>query len=67
MFTLKVVNRGDPYPQEVAATVQYVMEALNHSNPYRLVWQSKVRHHRRYNYYCILSLGWAIALAEPSD
>lgn len=39
---MRVVNRGDPYPQEVSATVQYVMEALNHSNPYRLVWQSKV-------------------------
>ncbi|OXB77170.1 UNVERIFIED_CONTAM: hypothetical protein H355_014741 [Colinus virginianus] len=39
---LKVVNRGDPYPQEVGATVQRVMEKLNHSNPYRLVWQSKV-------------------------
>jgi len=38
----KVVNRGDPYPQEVGATVQRVMEKLNHSNPYRLVWQSKV-------------------------
>ena len=40
---LKVVNRGDPYPQEVGATVQRVMEKLNYSNPYRLVWQSKVR------------------------
>lgn len=39
---LKVVNRGDPYPQEVGATVQRVMEKLNYSNPYRLVWQSKV-------------------------
>lgn len=39
---MSVVNRGDPYPQEVAATVQRVMEELNFSNPYRLVWQSKV-------------------------
>lgn len=39
---LKVVNRGDPYPAEVGATVNRVMEALNHSNQYRLVWQSKV-------------------------
>lgn len=39
---LQVVNRGDPYPQEVGATVQRVMEKLNYSNPYRLVWQSKV-------------------------
>ncbi|CAF0983811.1 unnamed protein product [Adineta steineri] len=39
---MSVVNRGDPYPAEVAATVQAVMESLNFSNPYRLVWQSKV-------------------------
>ncbi|CAL8384567.1 ferrochelatase, mitochondrial [Gadus morhua] len=39
---MAVVNRGDPYPQEVGATVQRVMEALDHCNPYRLVWQSKV-------------------------
>lgn len=39
---MKVVNRGDPYPAEVAATVQRVMEALDHSHAYRLVWQSKV-------------------------
>ncbi|CAF2030327.1 unnamed protein product [Rotaria magnacalcarata] len=37
-----VINRGDPYPAEVAATVQAVMQSLNFSNPYRLVWQSKV-------------------------
>ena len=42
-FTVgQVVERGDPYPQEVAATVQRVMETLNTSHPYRLVWQSKV-------------------------
>ncbi|MBN3295519.1 HEMH protein, partial [Amia calva] len=39
---MSVVNRGDPYPQEVGATVQRVMERLKHCNPYRLVWQSKV-------------------------
>ncbi|XP_072518576.1 ferrochelatase, mitochondrial [Salminus brasiliensis] len=38
---MSVVNRGDPYPQEVGATVQRVMEQLGHCNPYRLVWQSK--------------------------
>ncbi|XP_028319090.1 ferrochelatase, mitochondrial isoform X1 [Gouania willdenowi] len=39
---MAVVNRGDPYPQEVGATVQRVMEKLGHCNPYRLVWQSRV-------------------------
>ncbi|RKO83539.1 hypothetical protein BDK51DRAFT_20306, partial [Blyttiomyces helicus] len=39
---MSVVNRGDPYPQEVAATVQHVMERLGHSNPFRLIWQSQV-------------------------
>lgn len=39
---LSVVNRGDTYISEVAATVSRVMEKLNYSHPYRLVWQSKV-------------------------
>jgi ferrochelatase len=39
---MTVVNRGDPYPAEVAATVDRIMTALGHSNPYRLVWQSQV-------------------------
>jgi len=39
---MMVVDRGDPYPQEVGATVQMVMSELGYSNPYRLVWQSKV-------------------------
>ena len=39
---MSVVNRGDPYPAEVAATVSRVMDKLGHQNPYRLVWQSKV-------------------------
>ncbi|KAI0738133.1 ferrochelatase [Irpex lacteus] len=32
---MSVVNRGDPYVSEVAAS-------MKHSNPYRLVWQSQV-------------------------
>ncbi|KAK7076200.1 hypothetical protein SK128_023220 [Halocaridina rubra] len=36
------VGRGDPYAAEVGATVQLVMQELGFSNPYRLVWQSKV-------------------------
>lgn len=39
---MSVVNRGDPYVLEVAASVNAVMERLGHSNPYRLVWQSQV-------------------------
>lgn len=39
---LKAVNRGDPYPSEVGATVQLVMQELGHCNPYSLVWQSRV-------------------------
>ena len=37
-----VMDRGDPYPAEVGATVNLVMEELKWCNPYRLVWQSKV-------------------------
>ncbi|CAG9855103.1 unnamed protein product [Phyllotreta striolata] len=39
---LKAVNRGDSYPSEVGATVHQVMQELNFSHPYQLVWQSKV-------------------------
>ncbi|KAH7327948.1 hypothetical protein B0I35DRAFT_345761 [Stachybotrys elegans] len=39
---MSVVNRGDPYPGEVAATVHAVMQRLKWSNPYRLCWQSQV-------------------------
>jgi len=39
---MSVVNRGDSYPHEVAASVKQVMEELNHSNVYKIVWQSKV-------------------------
>lgn len=39
---MEIVNRGDSYPAEVAASVYAVMEKLKFKNPYRLVWQSKV-------------------------
>ena len=39
---MSVVNRGDPYPAEVAATVSAIMARLGNHNPYRLVWQSQV-------------------------
>lgn len=39
---MSVVNRGDPYPAEVGATVHAVMQRLKHANPYRLCWQSQV-------------------------
>ncbi|KAK5367145.1 ferrochelatase hem15 [Exophiala xenobiotica] len=39
---MSVVNRGDPYPAEVAATVHAVMQRLGHTQPYRLCWQSQV-------------------------
>lgn len=39
---LKVVERGDPYPQQMAATVQSVMQAIGYSHPYVHAWQSKV-------------------------
>lgn len=39
---MTVVNRGDPYPGEVAATCYAVMDRLAHSNPYRICWQSQV-------------------------
>ena len=38
----RVVDTGDTYPAEVSNTVHHVMEQLGYSNPYRLVWQSKV-------------------------
>jgi len=37
-----VMNRGDPYPAEIGATAQLVMQELGWCNPYRVVWQSKV-------------------------
>lgn len=39
---MEIVNQGDPYPAEVAATVYRVMQELKFCNPYRLVWQSQV-------------------------
>ncbi|KAK6390285.1 hypothetical protein LTR65_005660 [Meristemomyces frigidus] len=39
---MSVVNRGDPYPAEVAATVWAVQQKLGFRNPYRLSWQSQV-------------------------
>ncbi|KAG2206868.1 hypothetical protein INT47_007625 [Mucor saturninus] len=39
---MSVVNRGDRYPAEVAATVDHVMKRLNSAYPYRLCWQSQV-------------------------
>lgn len=39
---MTVVNTGDPYPAEVAATVFAIMQELKFSNPYRLTWQSQV-------------------------
>ncbi|GAA5939956.1 ferrochelatase HEM15 [Sporobolomyces koalae] len=39
---MSVVNRGDPYPAEVGASVSAIMQRLGNRNPYRLVWQSQV-------------------------
>jgi ferrochelatase len=39
---LNVIDRGDPYPQEVGATVHRVMERLGFSHPYLLAYQSEV-------------------------
>ncbi|KAF9432823.1 ferrochelatase hem15 [Entomortierella beljakovae] len=39
---MEIVNKGDAYPPEVAATVNAVMEKLKYKNPYKLVWQSQV-------------------------
>ena len=37
-----VVDRGDPYPQEIGASVQAVMQALGFSHEYMLAYQSQV-------------------------
>lgn len=42
LLIFQTVNRGDSYPSEVGATVHMVMDELKNSNPYTLVWQSKV-------------------------
>jgi ferrochelatase len=40
---LSVVERGDAYPQEVAATVQAVMQRLNFSHEFLLAYQSEIK------------------------
>ena len=40
---LSVIERGDAYPQEVAASVQAVMEQLNFSNEFLLAYQSDIK------------------------
>jgi ferrochelatase len=39
---LHIIDRGDPYPQEIGATVQRVVERLAAPNPYLLAYQSEV-------------------------
>ncbi|KAI5292897.1 ferrochelatase hem15 [Ascosphaera acerosa] len=39
---MSFVNKGDPYPAEIAATVHAVMERLQFRNRYCLSWQSQV-------------------------
>lgn len=39
---MEIINRGDSYPAEVAATVYAIMQKLGFQNPYRLTWQSQV-------------------------
>ncbi|MFN8669325.1 MAG: ferrochelatase [Gemmatimonadaceae bacterium] len=39
---MSVVNRGDPYPQEIGASVHEVLKALGTSHQYLLAYQSEV-------------------------
>jgi protoporphyrin/coproporphyrin ferrochelatase len=39
---LEVIQRGDPYPQEIGASVQTVRDELSLPNPYLLAYQSAV-------------------------
>ena len=39
---LDVIDRGDPYPQEIGASVQAVVHRLGRANPYLLAYQSEV-------------------------
>ena len=39
---LSIIDRGDPYPQEIGASVQGVMERLGAANRYTLAYQSEV-------------------------
>ncbi len=40
---LSVIERGDAYPQEIAATVQAVMERLGFSHEFLLAYQSEIK------------------------
>lgn len=37
-----VTRRGDPYPEQIRATVRSVIAALGWTGPYELAWQSRV-------------------------
>jgi protoporphyrin/coproporphyrin ferrochelatase len=39
---MRVINRGDPYPHEIAASMHAVLRRLDFTNPYLLVYQSEV-------------------------
>jgi ferrochelatase len=39
---MRFVNRGDPYPPEIGASVEQVMRRLGYSHPHVLAYQSKV-------------------------
>jgi len=39
---MRFVNRGDPYPPEIGASVEQVMKRLGYSHPHLLAYQSKV-------------------------
>lgn len=39
---MRFISRGDPYPQEISASVYRVMERIGFSHPYLLAFQSKV-------------------------
>jgi len=39
---LRIVNRGDPYPQEIGASVHEVMQRLGVCNQFMLAYQSEV-------------------------
>ena len=39
---MNVVNKGDPYVTQIAASAELVMKHLNRKNPHMVAWQSKV-------------------------
>lgn len=39
---MRFVNRGDPYPAEIGASMEQVMRQLRYSHPHLLAYQSKV-------------------------